>query len=146
MSAVRRFAADLKNLSDIRSFVQEQATALQVDPDMVADIILAVDESATNIIEHGYDGQPGEVEIEVRQEGKAMVICLRDQAPLFDPTHLPSPDVNLPLDKRPLGGVGVYLTRHMMDEVSYRVTPQGGNELTLVKRAIGLNPAQGEVP
>ena len=35
MSAVRRFAADLKNLADIRSFVQEQATALQVDPTAV---------------------------------------------------------------------------------------------------------------
>ncbi len=138
--AVRRFSADLKNLAAIRDFVREQATALQVDPDVIPDIILAVDESTTNIIEHGYNGRPGEVEVEIRPEAPALVICLRDQAPLFDPTRLPPPDVSLPLEKRPLGGVGVYLTRHMMDEVAYRVTPQGGNELTLVKRAIKMNP------
>ena len=75
------------------------------------------------------------IEIELRQRGDAIEIALRDHAPLFDPTQVPTPDLTLPLHKRPLGGMGVHVTRQIMDAMRYRVTPEGGNELTLVKRA-----------
>ena len=67
---------------------------------------------------------------------KAIEIRLRDQAPLFDPTRVPTPDLTLSLYKRPLGGMGVHVTRQVVDAMRYRVTPEGGNELTLVKQAI----------
>jgi len=130
-----RFSAELKNLAAIRRFVQERAEALQADPALIPDIIQAVDESASNIILHGYQGQPGTIEVEVVLVGDDLVIRLRDQAPPFDPTGVPTPDLTLPLEARPLGGLGVYLTRVLMDDVSYRAPAQGGNELTLVKRA-----------
>lgn len=71
------------------------------------------------------------------------MVCCRDQAPLFDPTNAPEPDMSLPLDLRPLGGLGVFLIRQYMDEMSYRVTPQGGNELTLVKREVLSDVSRG---
>lgn len=140
MTVSRSFPAELTHLADIRRFVQEAAAALQADPDEVYDVIQAVDESAANIITHGYRGAPGTIEVEVRPEAEALVVCLRDHAPPFDPTRLPPPDMTLPLDRRPIGGLGVYLTRKLMDEVIHQVTPQGGNLLILVKRAI-LNGA-----
>ena len=132
----RVFSAELKNLAAIRHFVQETAAALQADPQAVHDVVLAVDEMAANVMVHGYQGGPGAVEVEVRPDGNALVVYLRDHAPPFDPTRHPLPDLTLPLDERPVGGLGVYLTRMLMDEVIYRSTPQGGNELTLVKKAI----------
>jgi len=134
--ATLAFSAELKNLAAIRQFGQETAATLQADPNALHDVILAVDEMAANVMVHGYQGGPGTVEVEVRPEGSALVVCLRDHAPPFDPTLHPMPDVTLPLDERPVGGLGVYLTRMLMDEVTYRVTPQSGNELTLVKKAI----------
>ena len=53
----------------------------------IYDLILAVNEVATNIVVHGYRGQPGAIEIELRRQGDAIEIRLRDQAPLFDPTR-----------------------------------------------------------
>ena len=135
-AASLRLSAELKNLAVIRRFVQETATALNVDQDALYDLIQAVDESAANVIVHGYQGRPGDIEVEVKPAGDTLVVCLRDQAPVFDPTRLPPPDLTLPLDQRPPGGLGVYLTRQLLDEVTHRVTSQGGNELTLVKKAI----------
>ncbi len=134
--ATRTFSAELKNLAAIRQFVQETAATLQADPNALHDLILAVDEMAANVMVHGYRGNPGTVEVEVRPEGSALKVRLRDHAPPFDPTLHPIPDLTLPLEERPVGGLGVYLTRTLMDEVTYRVTLQGGNELTLVKKAI----------
>jgi serine/threonine-protein kinase RsbW len=129
-----RIAAELKNLSLIRGFVQQTATALDADPTVISDVILAVDEAATNIIVHGYQGQPGIIEVEMRRTGDSLVVCLRDQALPFDPTAMPPPDLTLPLEQRPFGGMGIHLIRQLMDEVTHRITPQGGNELTIVKK------------
>jgi serine/threonine-protein kinase RsbW len=101
----------------------------------VEDVLQAVDEAATNIILHGYRGQPGEIEIEMDQDHGALVVCLRDRAFLFDPTRVPPPDLTLPLEARRVGGLGVYLIRQFTDQMTWRATPDGNNELTLRKQA-----------
>ena len=127
-------AAELKNLAVIRHFIEDTAKGLGAGPDTIEDLIQAVDESAANIILHGYKGRSGKIVVEIRKEGSALVVCLRDQARLFDPTRVPPPDLTLPLEERRLGGLGVYLTRQLTDGMSHRVTSEGGNELTLRKK------------
>jgi serine/threonine-protein kinase RsbW len=131
-----RVAADVEQLVTIRAFVERQAHALDLDSSTIYDLVLATNEMATNIMVHGYRGRPGSIEIDLRLRGDAIEIRLRDQAPPFDPTRAPAPDLSLPLHKRPFGGMGVHVTRQLMDAIQYRVTPEGGNELTLVKRGI----------
>ena len=133
-AASLRISADLENLASIRRFVRENAAGLRQDQDALQALIRAVDESVTNVIVHAYRGQPGSIEIALEEAEGCLVIRLRDQAAPFDPTGVPSPDVTSPLDERPLGGLGIHLTRHLVDEMIYRPGPDGGNELTLVKR------------
>jgi serine/threonine-protein kinase RsbW len=134
VTSTLRTAAELDNLTLIRHFVEERATALGADPSVVPDLLLAVHEVTANIMLHGYQGQPGVIEIEIRRNGNGLMIRVRDEAPPFDPGVVPPPDLSLPLEKRPLGGLGIYMIGQLMDDVTHRVTPQGGNELILVKR------------
>jgi glutamate/tyrosine decarboxylase-like PLP-dependent enzyme/anti-sigma regulatory factor (Ser/Thr protein kinase) len=136
ISAPLRIAADLEGLAEIRRFVKERATTLSVDPDVLSEVILAVDEAATNTIVHGYRGRQGFVEVEVGREGDALVVRLRDEAVPFDPTSVPPLDMTLPPEQRVLEGMGIYLIRQVMDEMTHRITLQRGNELTLVKRRV----------
>ncbi len=126
--------ADVKNLAEIRRFVEETAAALGVEPDLVPKLQLAVDEAATNIIVHGYRGQAGPIEIEMQRNGAELVIRLRDGASPFDPTTVPPPDLTQPLEKRTPGGLGIHLIRQAVDKLSYTPLPQGGNELSLIKK------------
>jgi serine/threonine-protein kinase RsbW len=137
-----RVAARVEHLAEIRHFVERAAAALGAGQEAIDDLVLAVDEAATNIVVHGYQGQPGLIEVEVRREGQALLVRLRDGAPPFDPTQFPLPDVTLPLEMRPLGGLGVFLMRQSVGDMTYRVTPEGGNELTLIKH-IGPRPRTG---
>ena len=134
LNATLHIPAELKNLSVIRDFVQEEATTLGVNPQAVADVLLAVDEAATNIIVHGYQGGSGAIEIEVSLRGHDLVVRLRDQATPFDPNNVPPPDLTLPLEERPIGGLGIYLMTQLVDSLHHQVTPEGGNELILVKK------------
>lgn len=135
MASTLTIPAEVKYLTTLRRFVEETAQALQADREAVEDMILAVDEAATNIILHGYRGQPGDIEVEVSIEGDTLQVRLSDWAPLFDPTEVPPPDLSLPLERRRFGGLGVYIARQCMDEVAYCVSPEGCNELTLRKMA-----------
>lgn len=129
-------AAEVKELATIRRFVEEKAMTLTADPSMVNDIVLAVNEVATNVIVHGYQGQPGLIEIEIKREGDSLLLFVRDQAAPFDPTRVLPPDITLPLEKRPPGGMGVHLIRHLTDAMLYRLLPDGSNELTLVRNGL----------
>jgi len=133
--SVLRIPATVNHLATVRSFIRHEAQRAGADPRAVADIVQAVDESVTNAILHGYRGSDGTVEVEVDRFGSSLIVRLRDQAPPFDPTQLRAPDITSSLDKRPLGGLGVFLTRELVDAVTYQHTKEG-NELTLVKECI----------
>jgi serine/threonine-protein kinase RsbW len=131
---VLQVSAEPANLARIREFVEREAVERGADRDAALDIVQAVDESVTNIIEHGYRGGPGVVEVEIGGAPGVVTVRLRDRAPTFDPTGVPSPDLEQPLERRPLGGMGVHLTRELTDEVSHQVPAGWGNELTLLKQ------------
>jgi anti-sigma regulatory factor (Ser/Thr protein kinase) len=144
MTAALRIPAELNQLAIVRRFVQETAATLGASAAAVDELALAVDESITNVLVHGYQNRPGEVEIEIGRADEALVVHLRDQAPPFDPTRLPTPDVTLPLDKRRVGGMGILLIRHFVDALTYRLTSEGGNELTLIKNLAPSNHTSRE--
>jgi serine/threonine-protein kinase RsbW len=106
-----RIPADLERLAEIRRLVKERATTLGVDPDVLPDVLLAVDEAATDTMIHGYRGREGSGEIEVRREGDALVVRLRAEALPFDPTSAPPLDVTRSPEQRVWDGMGVCLIR-----------------------------------
>jgi serine/threonine-protein kinase RsbW len=140
MASTLRVPAKMENLELIARFVQTEAGALGAGPDAAVELLQAVDEAATNVIMHGYRGRPGEIEIDISRQDKAVVVHMRDRAPFFDVTRVPPPDLTLPLEKRRKGGLGVFLMRQFTDEMACCELPGGGNELTMYKVA----PAQPE--
>ena len=131
-----RIAAEAQNLIAVRQFVEDTTTRLNVRPDAISNMVLAVDELITNIIVHGYRGQPGSIDIELQATGSDLEIRLLDQSPPFDPMTVPVPDIGAPLDQRRPGGMGIYLARQIMDTLSYRSKFGQGNELILVKKHV----------
>ena len=125
--------AEKNQLAILRRFIKEHAGRTPASELEVDDLILAVDEAATNIIVHGYKGGKGEFEVVLDYQPGQIVVVLRDQAPSFDPTTVPARDLQQPLLQRPIGGLGVQLIRLCVDEVTYSARPQGGNELRMVK-------------
>jgi serine/threonine-protein kinase RsbW len=126
-------SAELNNLPKIRKFIQESARSKEIDADAISDIVLAVDEITTNIIVHGYNGAGGDIEFKMSTEAGWVIIQVSDRARPFDPTRLPPPDISLPLEERTPGGLGVYLAKNLMDELTYKRLPSGKNQLTLIK-------------
>lgn len=125
--------AEKKDLGVISRFTEAVMAAIGVEQEIASELVLAVHEATANVIIHGYKDKPGYVVIEIAQAGKDLQIKLRDQAPTFDPTTVPTPDVSVPLGQRPYGGMGIHMMRAFTDDLRYQVTDEGENELVLVK-------------
>lgn len=125
----------LDRLEEIGTFILQAAQDSGLGAREAFQVRLAVDEAVTNAIKYAYGGrEDGLVTVRCWQEAGYLVITIADQGPPFDPTSLPPPDISSDWDKRPIGGLGVFLIQQYMDEVSYRYDPAQGNILRIAKR------------
>ena len=132
------FVANFENLDEIREFVGEEARQVGFSDKEIYSIQLAADEASSNIIEHAYAGVgDGEIEIDCSISDGGLKIVMRDQGKPFNPSSVPEPNVKADLSERKIGGLGMYLMRKLMDEVSYESMAERGNILTMVKRVGG---------
>lgn len=113
---------DVDELTRLAALVDE-FTKRNGLPDRIAfNLNLSLDELITNIVSYGYDDS-GRHEIHVRLELVDGVLCCRitDDAKEYDPfVQAPEPDLDLDVDDRPIGGLGVYLVKEFMDLTEYR--------------------------
>lgn len=124
----------MNNLEQICDFVTECAANAGLDESEVYAVQLAVDEASTNIIEHGYGGEcPSKIDITCETLEDGLKVILYDDAQPFEPTDVPEPETNVPLEELKPRGLGIFLMRKMMDEVKYQPTPDRGNTLTMIK-------------
>ena len=126
----------LDAVAALRQPLQQLLITAGGDPEAVGDVMLALNEAIINSLHHGYQGQPGWLQIEIGRAGQSLVIQQYDKAPPFDPTAVPPPDTSLPLAVRPLGGMGVHMMRNFTDELHYQRTAEGCNRLTFIKHNV----------
>ena len=131
----KKFNANFDVLDDIREFVAEIARKAGFSDKEIYAIQLAADEASSNIIEHAYaDVDNGTIEIECVFHKGELIIVMRDQGKSFNPSNVLVPNVKADLSERKIGGLGMYLMRKLMDEVSYEASNKKGNVLTMKKR------------
>lgn len=94
---------------------------------------LALDELLNNIISYGYlDSDQHKITVEMSVEGNALRIVVSDDGIPFNPFERKAPDLNLPIEERELGGLGIHLVKKFMDECSYQRL-EDRNVVTLLK-------------
>lgn len=90
---------------------------------------LCVEEVEENVL--CYSGSTW-VEVEVERTDEMVAITFRDEGVKFDPLTKEDPDINASLEDRPIGGLGIFLCKQMMDEISYNYV-KNCNALTMKK-------------
>ena len=127
--------ATLDSLALISEFITDATTRVGLDEHAAWQVQLAVDEAATNIIQHGYDPDvPGQIELNWQVEGDRLMVSLRDTGRRFNPDDVPAPDITSPLEERQAGGLGLYLMGQLMDAVEFTFGDPRGNLLTMSKQ------------
>jgi len=115
--------AQFDQVRRVTQFVRRIASAAGFADGVLDQIELAVDEACSNIVQHAYVGQSdGDIRAVVHTPlplGRKITISLLDSGQPFDPDAVPAHDPAAPLDDLKVGGLGLFLIRHLMEDVHF---------------------------
>jgi anti-sigma regulatory factor (Ser/Thr protein kinase) len=121
-----------EELERVHAAIEELAEREGWSAGLIFRVNLILEELVINIMDYGDDEGRHRIEVTVTSDPDEVVMDLVDSGKPFDPTHdAPEPDIGASLDERRVGGLGVYLTRTMVEEMRYRREAEH-NHLTLV--------------
>jgi len=126
-----KFPAKLENLEMLVQSVTTCAREHGLSDEKLSGIELAFEEAFVNISQYAYPEQEGEVEVKCKTDDTHFIVEIIDSGVQFDITSLPDPDITQDISERPVGGLGVFFIKKIMDEVHYR-REDNKNILTLV--------------
>jgi serine/threonine-protein kinase RsbW len=125
-----RLPATMESLETFRQFVLERLQPLSALDELVFKVELVLEEALTNVIHYAYPEAAGEMEVEIVIEAdQRFCFRVKDWGIPFNPVERPNPDMSEELSERQVGGLGVYLIRHLVDDLDYQ-WQNGGNILT----------------
>ena len=121
------------DLAGVAQWVADFAAAQGIQPAVVADLNVALDEVLSNIAKYGYaDDAVHSIRLRLTVSETAIEAEVEDDGVAFDPLSFPSPDLDVSPAERRVGGLGIHFVRTLMNEVTYARAGER-NRLVLVK-------------
>lgn len=129
-------SASVDQVREVTSFVNERLEALGCSERIKIQVDVAIDEIFSNIAHYAYNPEtgPATVRVEVEENPLSVVITFMDHGIPYDPLAEERPDTTkLSASERPIGGLGLFIVKKTMDDVSYAYK-DGQNILTIRKK------------
>ena len=114
-------------------FIEELGEEFGLSPELVFNLNLVLEEAVSNVILYAYPKEEHQtISLIARKKDNQLIFVLTDSGKEFDPTQAPDADITLSAEDRPIGGLGIFLIRQIMNTVEYQRI-EGKNVLTLGK-------------
>ena len=116
-----KLAATVENIEVVTDFVNEQLETVDCPMKAQMQIDIAIDEIFGNIAHYAYAQGEGDatVRIEIIEDPLSAVITFIDSGTPYDPLAKEDPDITLSAEERGIGGLGIYMVKKSMDEITY---------------------------
>lgn len=128
--------ATVENIEKVTAFVDGQLEQIDCPPKAQMQIDIAIDELFGNIAQYAYnpDTGPATVRVEVTQSPISVVITFIDHGIPYDPLKTAEPDITLSAEERTIGGLGVFMVKKTMDEITYEY--KNGQNILRIRKDI----------
>lgn len=129
----KKFNASIDELDNVLSFIDNEIKDIK-DSKLLTKFNLVVEEVFVNIVSYAYEDTDtnNTVTISINDNDDKTIITFIDSGKHFNPLIKDDPDLSLDVDERPIGGLGIYLVKKMMDNVEYEYK-DNKNILTIEK-------------
>ena len=126
--------ATIENIETVIDFVNGQLEEIKCPLKAQMQIDIAIDELFGNIAHYAYNPEtgPATVRVEVTEEPIAVVITFIDRGVTNDPLKKEDPDITLSAEERAIGGLGIFMVKKTMDEISYEY--KDGKNILRIKK------------
>lgn len=126
--------AEVEKLDDVIAFVDENLEQQQCPITIQTQVDIAVEEIFVNIAHYAYNPEtgPATIRVEVTENPLSVALTFIDQGVEYDPLKKQDPDITLSAEERDIGGLGIFMVKQSMDDISYEYK-DGKNILTIKK-------------
>ena len=129
-----RLSAETERWGDLEAWLEEKLENADCPPKALFQVCLAAEEVFVNIASYAYGGSTGEARIVLDiSDDHVMTLSFEDSGIQYDPLKKADPDVTLSAEERNIGGLGIFLVKKNMDDVSYAYR-DSKNILTMKKK------------
>ena len=115
-----KHTAELKNLRTLKDALNEYLQTQQIHKSRTADIELTAEELIVNTMNYAYPNSKGDVELSCKKQKDKLIIKIIDKGIPFNPTSFAKPKLDVPLEERDQGGMGIYLAKNLADNMTYK--------------------------
>jgi len=131
------FKNDLSELGPLSRAVDRFGQKLGLNKKCLFEIHLALEEHFTNVVSHGYqDDHEHTIKVSLVYADQAVEIKIEDDGVEFNPLETSAPDVKCRLEDRKIGGLGIHITRHCVDEIDYQ--RQDDRNVLILKKYVSV--------
>ena len=124
---------EVAEISKLAIFIEDLGEEFGLSPELVFNLNLVLEEAVSNVILYAYPKEEHQtISLIARKKDNQLIFVLTDSGKEFDPTQAPDADITLSAEDRPIGGLGIFLIRQIMNTVEYQRI-EGKNVLTLGK-------------
>lgn len=123
--------AKIEKYKNLYSWIHGACEEWNISSELSNKLDMCGEEIFANITFYAYPEKDGTIEAELKNTGDSIVLEFRDNGTEYNPLTKPDPDINLPPEERPLGGLGIFMTKKMTDNISYK-RENNKNILTLI--------------
>ena len=124
---------NISELERLEDFLEDLQKKWNLPASLMPSVNLALEEALTNVIFYAFEkDSEHEIELDFKRKNNQLTMVISDNGKPYDPTAKTDPDINLSVENRPIGGLGIFLIKQVMDKISYQ---RNGNlnKFTMVK-------------
>ena len=126
--------ANIDNYDELCSWIEKTRAEWNISKELANKIDICVEEVFANILHYAYSDKVGMFEVELKKLDENIIMEFQDEGVVFNPLDKPDPNLHLPPEKKALGGLGIYLTKKMSNDVVYK-RENNKNILTIILKA-----------
>ena len=126
-----------ENLPDVLRFVEENIKETDCSLKVRMQLFVAVEEIFVNIASYAYDPEVGRtfIRVETTEDPITVKLLFIDNGHPYDPLAKEDPNLKIPLKERRKGGLGIFMVKKTMDDVSYEY--KDGQNILTIRKNIG---------
>lgn len=108
-----------ENYKKFYTWLHDACTEWNIGEDLTNKLDMCAEEIFANVEFYAYPDRNGDIEVKLQKSDDKIVVEFKDSGIEYNPLEKPDPDITLPPEERPLGGLGVFMVKEMADEISY---------------------------